>query len=347
VLQQALQGAQVVIVVIGRRWLAASGLSSSNRLHHSEDYVRIEVEMALSQQLPVIPVLVEGASMPAASDLPESIRPLAFHQAHEMSDSRWTYDADRLSALVERHGIAPRAQIPLSRSSVADLVRGAAAAVAQVPADFFSLLSEPRRFLAMRGTGTYRDVIRGVVFLCVSQILGAVLILQEWPTRSGFIDFVMTAPVLALIVALVVSMPMYFAWRLVGAPREYQRLLVILVYQCSFAGLALSLAVLTMLIGIKMVAPDAVDRVAQSPTPNEVLRLLSALQTAPEPRPWFAASLVMVVIGLATCIWFVGAWRSYGIVLDRTGLRSLIAFVLFVLLLSVPLGLVILAATLV
>src|SRR5215216_5431427 len=173
--------------------------------------------------------------MPAESDLPESIRALSFHQAHEMSDSRWVFDADRLAALVEQHGLVRRTPLSTPQWSAADLLNSAAAAVTRLPADFLNLLYEPRQFLTMRGAGAYNDVIRAVVFLSVSQLLGAVLILQEWPTRSGFVDFVTTAPLLMLLLPLVVSMPMYLAWRLTGAPREYQRVLVILLYQCSFA----------------------------------------------------------------------------------------------------------------
>jgi hypothetical protein len=150
-----------------------------------------------------------------------------------------------------------------------------------------------------------------------------------------------------LLVALFLSIPMYLAWRIVGAPREYQRVLVILLYQCSFAGLALSLVILTMLVGVRMVVPNAVDRLAATPTMDEVARFLSALQATREPGPWVVASLMNLLIALGTCTWLVWTWKSYGMVLGRTGVRSLIALLLFALLLAVPLGILVWAAVLV
>ena len=96
-----------------------------------------------------------------------------------------------------------------------------------------------------------------------------------------------------------------------------------------------------------MVVPDALDRVAQAPTLSEVTHLLSALQAAPGKEPWLVASFLTMLIGLGSCIWLAEAWRSYGIVLDRTGVRSLIALLLFVLLVAVPLAGLVWVATLV
>jgi hypothetical protein len=125
-------------------------------------------------------------------------------------------------------------------------------ALAQVPGDFLRLLYEPRRFLTERGAGTPDDLRRAAVFLLVSQCMGGLLDVQEWPTRSGVLSFVLTAPVLVLLVVLVTSFPMYLAWRMAGARREYQPVVVILAYQCSFAGMALSLATFVMLLGIEL-----------------------------------------------------------------------------------------------
>jgi hypothetical protein len=45
------------------------------------DCVRIEIEAALAKKIPVIPVLIDGAALPAPADLPEGLRNLAFRQA--------------------------------------------------------------------------------------------------------------------------------------------------------------------------------------------------------------------------------------------------------------------------
>ena len=51
--------------------------------------------MALAHGVPVIPVLVQGAGMPLAPSLPEPLKQLASHDAHDLSDERWSYDVGR------------------------------------------------------------------------------------------------------------------------------------------------------------------------------------------------------------------------------------------------------------
>jgi hypothetical protein len=73
--------------------------------------VAAEVVKALSLGVPVIPVLLGGAAMPAAADLPEPLRPLRRRNAFELSDLRWEFDRDRLFAAIE-------AATPLRRRAV-------------------------------------------------------------------------------------------------------------------------------------------------------------------------------------------------------------------------------------
>ena len=67
----------VVLVVIGPKWLEA-GEAGQRRIDQPRDFVRLEVETALSGKVPkLIPVLVGSTPMPKAGTLPESIRKLA------------------------------------------------------------------------------------------------------------------------------------------------------------------------------------------------------------------------------------------------------------------------------
>src|SRR4051794_31269459 len=58
------------IAVIGPRWLDARNDAGTPKLDNPTDYVRVEIESALKRDIRVIPVLVDGASMPRPSDLP-------------------------------------------------------------------------------------------------------------------------------------------------------------------------------------------------------------------------------------------------------------------------------------
>jgi hypothetical protein len=52
-----------------------------HRFDHPDDMVRLELEAALERKRRVIPVLIEGASMPRADELPESLREICYRSA--------------------------------------------------------------------------------------------------------------------------------------------------------------------------------------------------------------------------------------------------------------------------
>ena len=71
------------------------------RLNCPEDVHRQEIAFALSHKdVTVIPVLVDGAEMPRAEDLPIDIRSLTDQQSRELSDGRARRDVD-MQLLIE------------------------------------------------------------------------------------------------------------------------------------------------------------------------------------------------------------------------------------------------------
>jgi tetratricopeptide (TPR) repeat protein len=107
---EAIEGAvgssDVLIAVIGTQWLTCAG-RDGRRLDDPLDFVRAELAAALARRTPVIPVLVDGAGMPPAEALPEPLKPLATHHAHEVSDQRWSYDVRRLIQAIEKRAGKP------------------------------------------------------------------------------------------------------------------------------------------------------------------------------------------------------------------------------------------------
>jgi hypothetical protein len=70
---------RVFLAVISRGWLQQS--DGERRIDQPNDFVRIEMEAALSRNIPVIPVLVQGAALPGEQELPPSLRELAYRNA--------------------------------------------------------------------------------------------------------------------------------------------------------------------------------------------------------------------------------------------------------------------------
>lgn len=75
----------VLLAVIGDGWIGSvSDLNSDN----ARDFMRLEIESALERDIPVVPVLVGQATMPAESDLPPSLQSLTFRNAAEVRAGR-------------------------------------------------------------------------------------------------------------------------------------------------------------------------------------------------------------------------------------------------------------------
>jgi hypothetical protein len=129
-LDEAVADCDVLLAVIGRRWLEAATPDGKRRLDDPHDFVRIEIETALGSGVRVIPVLVDGAQMPAAEALPQPLQPLARRHAVEISHSRFASDAERLvRALTATATPAVEAEAP---QPVAAPTRSAAEAPATV-----------------------------------------------------------------------------------------------------------------------------------------------------------------------------------------------------------------------
>ena len=63
-IEQAVGRCDVLLAMIGRRWLEGQG-DKGPRLGNPKDFVRNEIAIALSRNIRVIPVLLDGAEMPA------------------------------------------------------------------------------------------------------------------------------------------------------------------------------------------------------------------------------------------------------------------------------------------
>jgi hypothetical protein len=129
----------VVLVLIGDEWLAPRPGTSTRRIDQPNDFVRLEVMSALGAQgVRVIPVLVEGATMPEASELPDDIARLARLNAYVLSDTHWARDITELTNYLR--GARPQAQAqigPEPTVTFADIDANAVKyAVAALPRQF-------------------------------------------------------------------------------------------------------------------------------------------------------------------------------------------------------------------
>jgi uncharacterized membrane protein YeaQ/YmgE (transglycosylase-associated protein family) len=92
-----------LIAVIGPEWLSALNESGFRRIDDSTDFVRIEIAAALGRRMPVVPLLVRGATLPRENDLPIDLKPLVYQNAAQArNDPDFHTDMDRLIKSLER-----------------------------------------------------------------------------------------------------------------------------------------------------------------------------------------------------------------------------------------------------
>jgi TIR domain len=98
----AVGSCDVLLALIGERWLRLTHPNGRLRLNDPGDFVRLEIETALARDVRVIPILVEGAQMPRTDELPASLAGLTRRQALELSPGRFEFDTRRLLMTLDR-----------------------------------------------------------------------------------------------------------------------------------------------------------------------------------------------------------------------------------------------------
>jgi hypothetical protein len=101
-IQQSIPQSRVVLAIIGPHWLD-DGVGPSK-------YVRSELELALTKGIPIIPVLVDGTTMPAPEQLPASLQSLSRVNAAEVRPGKDFQHDMELLAKPLGIPLVPRAQ---------------------------------------------------------------------------------------------------------------------------------------------------------------------------------------------------------------------------------------------
>lgn len=109
VLQERLATCDLMLALIGRDWIEGKDKSGRRRLENPGDFVRLEIAAALKRNIPVTPLLLHGAQMPSAEQLPEDLSDLAYRNGFELSHNRWESDVQEL---IKRLGLVTRNDTP-------------------------------------------------------------------------------------------------------------------------------------------------------------------------------------------------------------------------------------------
>jgi hypothetical protein len=94
-IREAVASCDVLLAVIGRQWTTVRD-KQGRRLNNPDDLVRLEIEAALERDIPVVPVLVDGAKLPSKKQVPESLVELVYRDAIALHATSWRHDVGRL-----------------------------------------------------------------------------------------------------------------------------------------------------------------------------------------------------------------------------------------------------------
>ena len=101
-INDAVGNCDVLIVMIGKKWLDSTDDKGRRRLDNLEDFVRMETAAALRREIPVIPVLVQGTVMPRSEQLPGELEALVWRNAFEVRHARWDSDVAELLTVLKK-----------------------------------------------------------------------------------------------------------------------------------------------------------------------------------------------------------------------------------------------------
>lgn len=147
-LKDRLRDSRVLLVLIGRQWLDLQDSEGNRRIDNRKDYVRYEIRKSIKWKKVVLPVLLDGASLPKAQDLPSDIADLSEFQFRHLRSREADIDLAEIVAVLREH--IPVRQRPdqggtsTNTTNSAKTKRGAAAAGDNASATYTDNRRDPR-----------------------------------------------------------------------------------------------------------------------------------------------------------------------------------------------------------
>jgi chemotaxis protein histidine kinase CheA len=121
VLEGWLEQCDVLLVLMGAGWAnSTDSKTGRRRLDNQKDFVRVEIRAALTRDIPVVPVLLDGAELPEEAELPDDIKGLLNRNA-EFIEYR-TFDAD-VQRLIRKLGVGGSTKRGASPAIIAETPR--------------------------------------------------------------------------------------------------------------------------------------------------------------------------------------------------------------------------------
>jgi hypothetical protein len=157
VIAKAVASCDVLLALIGSQWVTITDEEGKRRLDDPNDFVRLEIEAALQRHVLVIPILVRGAKMPQARQLPASLAELVHRNALELSPTSFDFDTGRLLEVLDETLAEERASRDAAKQARRDAEQKSRLRLSQTEVDFGTLVHgavSPWRTIQLQHVGT-------------------------------------------------------------------------------------------------------------------------------------------------------------------------------------------------
>jgi hypothetical protein len=100
-IQATLERCDVMVALVGPDWIGKEPKGA--RIFNETDWVRIEIEAALKKDIPLIPLLIDGSSMPKSEELPVSLKDFIFRNSAPIDRDNFRAQMDKVIASIDQH----------------------------------------------------------------------------------------------------------------------------------------------------------------------------------------------------------------------------------------------------
>jgi hypothetical protein len=191
-MEAAILASDLLLVLFGQRWLVDG--SGQSVLSKSVDHARFEIEMAMRHKKPIVPLLVDGVVMPAASALPPSIASFAHLNGIPVRQGAEFYsDMEKVANIKEQY--APSPPPPSTTGNPASEAVGGVQLVLSIFFFFFPFFPLVSYFMARSVyqrsdflTKTSRGLLRAAMIISLVGIIAQALV-----ACGGIVALVMAA----------------------------------------------------------------------------------------------------------------------------------------------------------
>lgn len=110
----SIASSDVILALIGTDW-SGNARDGISRIKDPGDTLRHELEHAIEHRIPILPVLVDDATLPVITDIPDSIGGILALQCERIRDSDFRSDMERLCNAVQAFEGRRNYSIPVPR----------------------------------------------------------------------------------------------------------------------------------------------------------------------------------------------------------------------------------------